>query len=117
MLQYKYMDDFAGCEASLHKALASFTSLGNLMSSLGLVESVDKACPPSTKMVFLGVLFDTVKMTMSVPAEKVQELRLDLDHWARKTTAVRRDLQSILGKLFWVSRMVRHSRPFMARLL
>ena len=112
-----YSDDFAGCESSLDKAMASFTILGNLMESLGLVESVDKACPPSTKMVFLGVLFDTIQMTMSVPAEKIQELRVELDHWVKKTTAVRRDLQSILGKLFWVSRMVRHSRPFMSRLL
>ena len=49
--------------------------------------------------------------------KKIQELRVELDRWVKKTTAVRRDLQSILGKLFWVSRMVRHSRPFMARLL
>jgi hypothetical protein len=65
-----YSDDFAGCQSSLDKAMASFTILRNLMENLGLVESVDKACPPFTKMVFLGVLFDTVQMTMSVPAEK-----------------------------------------------
>jgi hypothetical protein len=35
----------------------------------------------------------------------------------KKTTAVRRDLQSILGKMFWVSRVVRYSRPFMGRFL
>jgi hypothetical protein len=87
------------------------------MKALGLAESVDKACSPSTIMVFLGVQFDTVKLTMSVPAEKIQELRADLDTWLKKTTAVKKDLQSILGKLFWVSRMVRHSRPFMGRLL
>ena len=94
-----------------------FLGLGALMKALGLAESEDKACPPSTKMVFLGVHFDTEKMTMSVPADKIQELREDLSQWSRKTTAVRRDLQSILGKLFWVSRVVRHSRPFMCRLL
>ena len=112
-----YSDDFAGVEKTLHKAMASFLALGSLMHALGLVESVDKACPPSTKMVFLGVHFDTEAMTMSVPADKVQELRSDLDSWSRKTTAVRRDLQSILGKMFWVSKCVRHSRPFMCRLL
>ena len=112
-----YSDDFAGCETGLHKATASFMGLGSLMKALGLAESADKACPPSTNMVFLGVQFDTVKLTMSVPAEKIQELRVDLATWLKKTTAVKKDLQSILGKLFWVSRMVRHSRPFMGRLL
>ena len=60
-LPYKnvnYSDDLAGCETSLHKADASFQSLGNLMQELGLVESTAKACSPSTKMVFLGVHFD-----------------------------------------------------------
>jgi hypothetical protein len=68
-------------------------------------------------MVFLGVHFDSVKMTMSVPHEKLQELRSDLEVWGRRTTTVRKDMQSILGKLFWVSRVVQHSRPFMGRLL
>ena len=112
-----YSDDFAGCESSMHKATASFKALGSLMENLGLAESVDKACSPSTSMVFLGVLFDTIKMKMSVPPEKIQELRADLDQWLKKSTAVKQNLQSILGKLFWVSRMVKHSRPFMARLL
>ena len=112
-----YCDDFGGCESSLHKATVSYQALGDLFTELGLAESVDKACAPSTTMVFLGVHFDTDKMTMSVPQEKLQELRSDLEVWRRKSTAVRRDLQSLLGKLFWVSRVVRHSRPFMGRLL
>ena len=112
-----YCDDLAGCERSSQKSTASFQALGSLMGELGLEESVKKASPPSTKMVFLGVHFDTVEMTMCVPPEKIQELRFDLDKWVRKTTTVRKDLQSILGKLFWVSRVVKFSRPFMGRLL
>ena len=46
-----YSDDFAGCETELHKATASFMGLGSLMQALGLAESVDKACSPSTNMV------------------------------------------------------------------
>ena len=54
---------------------------------------------------------------MCVPPDKIQEVRGDLDQWRKKTTAVRRDLQSLLGKLFWISRVVKHSRAFMGRLL
>ena len=112
-----YSDDLAGCEAAWHRATAAFLALGNLLDELGLKESTEKACAPATSMTYLGVLFNTVDMTMSVPADKLQEVRADLEVWARKTTAVRKDLQSILGKLFWISKVVRHSRAFMGRLL
>ena len=112
-----YSDDFGGGERSLHRAEASFRDIGELFKSLGLEESTDKACKPSKTMVFLGVEFDTQKLTMSVPGDKVQELRSDLQMWARRTTATRRELQSIIGKLFWVSKMVKHSRSFISRLL
>ena len=112
-----YCDDFSGCESSLHRAEAAFLALGNLLTELGLKESVEKACPPATSMVFLGIQFNSNEMIMSVPADKLQEVRGDLEVWSRKTTAVRRDLQSILGKLFWISKCVRHSRAFMGRLL
>ena len=112
-----YSDDLGGGESTHHKAESSFTAMGELFRDLGLAESLDKACAPSTSMVYLGVKFNTVDMTMSVPPEKVQEVRADLEVWCRKTTAVRKDLQSLLGKLFWISRVVKHSRAFMSRLL
>jgi hypothetical protein len=34
-----YSDDLAGCETSLHRATAAFTSLGDLLKELGLKES------------------------------------------------------------------------------
>ena len=112
-----YCDDFGGVEQTMHKATASYSALGSLLLDLGVSEAADKACAPATTMVFLGVHFDTVEMVMSVPQEKLQELRSDLEVWLKKTTAVRKDLQSILGKLFWVGKVVQYSRPFMGRLL
>ena len=112
-----YSDDLAGCEETLHKAIDSFNGLGKLFADLGLEEAVEKSSKPSTVMVFLGVEFNTEQLSMKVPGEKIQELRSDLGLWVRKTTVTRRELQSIIGKLYWVSKMVRHSRPFIARLL
>ena len=68
-------------------------------------------------MPYLGVEFDTMAMVMRVPAEKVEEIRTELSSWARKTTASKKGLQQLLGRLFWVSRCVKYSRGFMARLL
>ena len=112
-----YSDDIGGVEATKERATVSFTALSDLLLELGLEESLDKAHPPSTRMPYLGVMFDTVAMTMSIPPEKLQEVRSDVRLWMKKTTATKKNLQRLLGKLFWVSRCVQHSRSFMGRLL
>ena len=112
-----YSDDIGGCEATEERAIAAFDSLGNLFEELGLRESKSKAYPPSTCMPYLGFEFDTIKMVMKVPAEKVEEIREELSHWVRKSTASKKSLQQLLGRLFWVSRCIRFSRGFMSRLL
>lgn len=111
-----YMDDFAGCEEG-PKAQLAFDTLGKLLADLGVRESHDKASSPSTTMTFLGVEFDTDKMCMRVNDDKriaVQSLSL---LWARKTVASKEELQSILGKLIWISKMVRFSRCFVSRII
>ena len=112
-----YSDDIGGCEESLDRANAAYDALAVLLTDLGLRESKSKAHPPSTCMPYLGVEFDTVAMVMRVPPEKVSELQDDLGSWSRKTTSTKKNLQQLLGKLFWVARCVRFSRGFMSRLL
>ncbi|CAC5422080.1 unnamed protein product [Mytilus coruscus] len=56
-----YLDDLAGCDAQ-EKAFDAYAILGEVLDNCGLEESVEKATPPSTSMVFLGILFDTKKL-------------------------------------------------------
>ena len=112
-----YADDFAGAEAELSRAQLSFDTLGQLLFDIGLDESKSKATPPSTEMTYLGVCFDTVNMCMRVDRDKVTELKSELLKWSRKTVAKKQELQSILGKLLWVSRTVRFSRVFVSRII
>ena len=110
------MDDFAGCEFG-YRATEAFEELGRLLAELGVDESLDKACPPSTKMKFLGVEFDTQAMSMRIDNTKLQEIKQLSKTWARKTVATKEELQSILGKLMWVSKVVRFSRCFVSRII
>ena len=112
-----YADDFAGAEKSETQAQLAFSALGELLEDIGLNESVSKATPPSTRMTYLGVCFDTVDMCLYVDQDKIVELKLELSKWVRKTTAKKYELQSILGKLLWVSRTVRFSRIFVSRII
>ena len=111
-----YMDDFAGCESG-RRAMAAFEALGKLLEELGVQESVAKACPPSTRMKFLGVEFDTVSMSMRIDQGKLEEITSLSKMWARKTVATKQELQSILGKIMWVSKVVRFSRCFVSRII
>ena len=112
-----YVDDFAGCEETEQRAQQSSDALHNLLKDLGLEESLKKAFKPSTSMPFLGVNFDTVRREMSIPPEKLTEVQEEVSLWERKTTGTKKTLQQLLGKLFWVSKCVKFSRPFMGRLL
>ena len=112
-----YSDDIGGCEGTEARALQSSQALAQLFIELGLKESTAKYHPPSTSMPFLGVQFDTVAMTMSVPPEKLEEVRAEVALWSKKSTATKKNLQQLLGRLFWISRCVKFSRPFMGRLL
>ena len=112
-----YSDDMAGSEASLSRASLSFLMMGTLLEELGLSESIDKAVQPCQIMTYLGIQFNSIKLEMSINQEKCSELKFELLKWSRKTVATKSDLQSILGKLLWVSRAVKYSRCFVMRII
>ena len=56
-------------------------------------------------------------MEMSVPPDKLAEIKEEIRRWELKTTINKKELQSLLGKLFWVAKVVHYSRAFMGRLL
>ena len=112
-----YVDDLGGVEPTKERAYAAFNALAWLLNDLGLQESKKKAVAPTTQITYLGVQFNSITMEMSVPPEKMTEVKAEITRWLRKTTISKRELQSLLGKLFWVARVVKYARPFMGRLL
>ena len=111
-----YIDDFAGAEHG-EKAWEAFHDLGLLLEHLGVAESKKKALTPSTRMLFLGVEFDTLRMCMQVGEDKRIEVKATIDIWYRRTVATKRELQSLQGQLMWVSKVVRYSRCFVTRII
>ena len=112
-----YVDDLGGVEKTLERARHAFNKLGWLLKDLGLAESVDKAEPPTTKITYLGVEFDSQAMEMRVPPQKLEEIKSEIRRWLKRTTISKKELQSLLGKLFWIARVVKHSRVFLGRML
>ena len=111
-----YLDDLIGVGTS-DDALAGYNNMGALLVTLGLEENGPKACPPSCLQTVLGVLFDTVNLTVSVTPERLRELHGLLHVWSTKKKCTKTELRSLLGKLCSVIKCVRQSRVFINRLL
>jgi len=111
-----YLDDICAI-SDPQSADEKFVKITQILSELGLQESVEKSVHPATRVEFLGVLFDTECQTMEVTPERLVEIRDLVDHWLSKKRASKRELQSLIGKLVFISRCVYGSRIFISRLL
>ena len=111
-----YIDDFGGACAP-NQAHHAFQTLQSLLSELGLMDSPKKESLPVTRLVFYGLLYDTVKMTVRVPEDKLSEIVSLVELWLSMRTATIKDLQSLLGKLSYVCTCICPGRIVMQRLL
>ena len=110
-----YVDDFMGIE-SPKKVWQAYYALGNLLRDLGISEAHEKAVPPTYIIEFLGVLYNFLKMTISVTPERLYEIQMELNRWRTMQVYTRKQLESLLGKLQFVSNCVRPGRVMVLRL-
>ena len=111
-----YIDDIGSAEHSA-KANEGYVSLIGLVEQLGFPVANEKCSPPSTNMVFLGKLFDTDSMTISIPQAKLEEIKQSINLIIKRKTVTRKQLESIIGKLSYIADCVRSARLFICRLL
>ena len=111
-----YMDDFVGAELK-NKIWESFNALTQLLATLNVETSKEKIVPPITRLEFLGITFDSVKMTMEISEQKLVEIKQELDTWLLRTSAKRREVESLIGNLQFVAKCVRPHRIFLSRLI
>ena len=111
-----YLDDIMGV-ATPAKAQHAFTSLNNLISTLGLPINQEKVVAPTHEMTCLGINIDARTGALTIPQEKVQQIKLLCNQWASKAHATRKSIQRLLGHLLYLHRCVQPSRLFVNRIL
>ena len=111
-----YLDDFGSAELE-KDAWHSFNAMGNIMKDIGVQEAPEKSVPPTTRMEFLGNTVDTVKMTLEVSQDRVQELLTLLICWESKPKYTKKQLQLLIGKLSFVTNCVWAGRIFISQLI
>ena len=113
---FNYIDDliYTGLPSNINH---SFQFLLQLLQELGLDISHKKLVSPSTSVVCLGIHMDTVNRTLSIPHEKLAEIVNICQSWVSKTYCGKRQLQSLLGSLLYISKCVKPARFFLNRML
>ena len=111
-----YLDDFIGV-APPDKAERDFHKLGWLLQDICVWESEHKACPSSSLMVMLGIMFNTVDMTISIVPEQVNEIQAELNTWCNRAKLSHKQLECLIGKLQFTSQVIRAGHLFLDRLL
>ena len=112
-----YLDDFGGAEGTRERADDALDELQDIMGKVGLVEATKKVCRPAQTMIWLGILFDSNKMTMRIPDGKMGEIGEVLDEWADRQRATQREMQQLLGLLQFVASVSPPARIFTNRML
>ena len=113
-----YVDDFL---EMFPRSLAIYlwNLLLDLVQELGLPLSSTPGhvVPPSQQFLGLGWAFDLATNTVAVPEDKLVELQEILGSWEHRCNASLKDLQRLLGKLHFVSQVVRPGRLHVSRML
>ena len=115
---YHYLDDYIilgapgtmECHLSMHK-------LVECCKHLGVPLAREKSEGPTSCLTFLGIEVDTEQMQLRLPAEKLQRVRSLIKEFLGIPSALKGDLESLLGLLQHASRVVKPGRSFVRRLI
>ena len=111
-----YVDDFVGAEEK-QRIWISYTLFTQLLEKLKVDTAPDKVVPPTTKLEFLGIMFNSATLTMEVTPDRLNEIKEELKTWLTRTSATRKEVESLIGKLQFMSKCVKAGRIFLARLI
>ena len=117
IISIPYIDDFIGGQPSLKLARAAYNRSLHLFHELGLDLNPKKCVPPTTKLIWIGVTYDSIAMTMCIPPTVITETKILVGSWLSKAKATRHDLQKLLGKLFYAGKCCPAARLFVGRML
>lgn len=112
-----YLDDYLGICTNYDECVMAYTTLHELLQSLGFKINESKVIPPCQKLTFLGVDICAKTRTLSLCERKISELDKLLTHWRTKKSATKKELQRIVGKLNWAARVIRGGRTFLRRII
>ena len=100
-----YVDDFIGVD-NPDRAMLAYVFLRELLADLGFAISMSKLVSPRIEVTCIGITINVKNSTVSIESEKLNDIYVACKKWKNKKTATKHLLQSLPGKLLYVSRCV-----------
>ena len=118
ILAVHYLDDYfiAGPPSSSICQVAVDTML-DVCSQLGIPVAMEKLEGPDTAITFLGIVVDSARGELRLPADKLQKLLQDIGAWIGRKKAQKHELLSIIGSLSFATKIIPAGRFFLQRLI
>ena len=110
-----YLDDFLIIASTYDECLQALNVLLRLLRELGFQINYNKLEGPFQSLVFL--VLDSTSMTLSIPQEKMDEVRQCMNTFMASRKVTKRQIQSLAGKLNWITQCVYGGRFHMRRLI
>ena len=113
-----YLDDFLTlAPARSSECAVNVATARSVFTRLGLPLHPDKCEGPTTSLVFLGIELDSVTQTARLPQIKLAATLKLLHRWAAKRWCTRKELESLIGSLQHVCKVVPPGRSFLRRMI
>lgn len=95
-----YLDDILLLGQSKERCLENVHATLSLLESLGFVINREKShLVPSCVRTYLGFIFDSDRMSMRLPPEKIENIKLRVQDLLRRSSVKIRDFASLVGYL------------------
>ena len=104
-LVYHYIDDFFGGApvGADFESKAQFDAVIFWFIKLGVPTTAEKCVEPTTRIKILGFIYDTIRQMVFIPEGKKDEIQHELEAILAKNQVTKERMQSLVGKLRWVS--------------
>ena len=113
---FHYLDDFFGGHPNGVTAMQQFSHVYQWFAKLGIPTQPNKLRYPSMTQIILGWLYNTITMTVSLPADKVEKYIAILRYLKRNGTATKKKLEQVVGFLTHASVAIYPAKAFIRRL-
>ena len=108
-----YVDDFTSILRRIHSATL-YAKFHKLLDDLGLYKTLEKCMSPDVIRVFLGLLYNLLDMTLTLPDEKLERAVSLITSWQKKVQCSKHDVQVLLGHLNHFASVLHAGKPFTA---
>ena len=113
-----YLDDYFTCgKVDSDECSNNLNLMQETCKEIGFSVQASKVVGPSSVLEYIGIVIDTNACQLRISEERLEEIMKDLQKWLTRQSCTKRQLLSIIGKLVFVSKVVKSGRTFVRRMI